>query len=141
MAQTPWQPSLTGSLFSQVFRNINNRRGAAAKFLWLEFKAGQRQDPGRKWCQQQINGEPSLKQLESLTTAGSGGAAPSSTRHTLHQDRERCVQNQNTNRFLTESSGPQPEHRPVPLRGVAVYVQEVTCQCAVYLFDPDGVGT
>lgn len=49
LPQTPWKPSLTGSLFSQAFKNINNHPGSAANFLWPGFK-------DRMWCQQQING-------------------------------------------------------------------------------------
>lgn len=49
LPQMPWQPSLTGSLFSQAFKNINNHPGSAANFLWPGFK-------DRMWCQQQING-------------------------------------------------------------------------------------
>lgn len=49
LPQMPWQPSLTGSLFSQAFKIINNHPGSAANFLWPGFK-------DRMWCQQQING-------------------------------------------------------------------------------------
>lgn len=37
-AEAPWQRSLTGSIFSQAFKNINNQRETAAKFLWTGFK-------------------------------------------------------------------------------------------------------